>query len=205
METLSRLDSKKIVVEIQQNKKYGIMLSGGLDSAMLLYLILLENKFCNIQPFSIPKHDGSHRYVQGILEYFNTEFDIKLPDPIIVGNPDVHHSQQSRVAITELFLKYPVDYLFIGLNQNPPQPWGDPNWERPNRPTKSDDSRIILPFIELYKTHIVDLIFQYDQQYILNLTHTCTEQKVGRCGQCFQCNERSWAFEQLQQTDTGIL
>lgn len=205
METLSRLDSKKIVVEIQQNKKYGIMLSGGLDSAMLLYLILLENKFCNIQPFSIPKHDGSHRYVQGILEYFNTEFDIKLPEPIIVGHPDIHHSQQSRVAITELFLKYPVDYLFIGLNQNPPLPWGNANWERPNRPLKSDDPRIILPFIELYKTHIVDLIFQHDQKYLLNLTHTCTEQTVGRCGQCFQCNERSWAFEQLHQIDTGIL
>ena len=163
MEILSRLDGKKIVVKIQQNKKYGIMLSGGLDSAMLLYLILLENKFCNIQPYSIPKHDGSHKYVQGILEYFNTEFDIELPKPIIVGNPAVHHSQQSRVAITELFLKYPVDYLFIGLNQNPPQPWGDPNWERPNRLLKSPSDRIILPFIELYKTHIVDLIFQFDQ------------------------------------------
>jgi hypothetical protein len=205
MEILSRLDGKKIVVKIQQNKKYGIMLSGGLDSAMLLYLILLENKFCNIQPYSIPKHDGSHKYVQGILEYFNTEFDIELPKPIIVGNPAVHHSQQSRVAITELFLKYPVDYLFIGLNQNPPQPWGDPNWERPNRLLKSPSDRIILPFIELYKTHIVDLIFQFDQKYLVNLTHTCTEQPVGRCNQCFQCNERSWAFEQLVQTDTGIL
>jgi len=205
MEILSRLDGKKIVVKIQQNKKYGIMLSGGLDSAMLLYLILLENKFCNIQPYSIPKHDGSHKYVQGILEYFNTEFDIELPKPIIVGNPAVHHSQQSRVAITELFLKYPVDYLFIGLNQNPPEPWVDPNWERPNRLSKSPSVRIILPFIELYKTHIVDLIFQFDQKYLVNLTHTCTEQPVGRCKQCFQCNERSWAFEQLVQTDTGIL
>jgi hypothetical protein len=205
MELLSRLDSKKIVVNLQQNAKYGIMLSGGLDSAMLLYLVLLENKNIDLQPFSIPKHDGSFRYVAGIIEYFNTQFDIKLPDTIVIGNPDVHHSQQNRVAVKELFLKYPIDYLFLGLNQNPPEPWGDPNWEKPNRPSKSDNPKLLFPFIELYKTHIVDLVYEHGQDYLLNLTHTCTEQPVGRCGQCFQCNERAWAFEQLDKDDTGTL
>ena len=44
--------------------RYGIMLSGGLDSAVLLYLILDESPTINIQPFTIPKHDGALLYIE---------------------------------------------------------------------------------------------------------------------------------------------
>jgi asparagine synthetase B (glutamine-hydrolysing) len=102
------------------DRKYGIMLSGGLDSAVLLYLILKENKNINIQPFSIPKHDGSHMFVSRILEYFNSQFDIKIPETILIGNPDLHHSQQSTVAIKQIFIEYPeLDFIYFATNKIP--------------------------------------------------------------------------------------
>lgn len=210
MEILSRIDNKTVVVEIQHNKKYGIMLSGGLDSAVLLYFVLKEFKEKNIplqlQPFTVPKFDGSFKYVSGIIEYYNTQFDVNIPEAILVGNPLAHHSQQNKSGALEVFSKYPtIDYLFIGLNQNPPEPFGDPTWEKPNRLKSSTNSKVLLPFVDLYKTHIVDLMFEHQQQYLMNLTHTCTELTVGKCGQCFQCSERAWAFNQLNQIDTGIL
>jgi asparagine synthetase B (glutamine-hydrolysing) len=102
------------------DKKYGIMLSGGLDSAVLMYLILKENKNINIQPFSIPKHDGSHLFVSKILEYFEVLFDINIPSTTLVGDSGVHHTDQSTIAVKEIFKTYPaIDFLFFATNQNP--------------------------------------------------------------------------------------
>jgi len=87
---------------LNSNKKYGIMLSGALDSAVLLFLIFKQNKNIDIQPFSIPKHDGSHLFVSEILDYFQNQFKIKIPCTILVGDPDVYHAQQSRIAVEEI-------------------------------------------------------------------------------------------------------
>ena len=190
------------------DKKYGIMLSGGLDSAVLLYLILKENKNISILPFSIPKHDGSHVFVNGILEYFEERFNIKIPSTILVGDPDVHHSQQSTTAIKQIFKDYPyIDFIYFATNQNPTHDFNYdqyPNGSYPDRVKTSLHPKILMPFIEMYKDEILKTVFDNDQEELLLLTHSCTEQKTGRCGQCFQCNERAWAFRQLDKIDPGV-
>jgi hypothetical protein len=206
MEIQSRIDGKQIVVNLQQNTSYGLMMSGGLDSTVLLYLMLKDCPTANIQPFYIAKHDGSYTYIDGIIEYLNLLFSIRIPEPIKVGSPDTHHTQINQEGAKEIFFKYPeIEKLFVGFNQNPPQPWGNPNWVFPVRPTSNSYSRVELPFMMLYKTHIVDLVDQFEIQALANLTHTCTEQATGRCLKCFQCNERMWAYETLGLEDTGIL
>jgi hypothetical protein len=206
MEFQSRIDGKQIVVNLQQDIKYGIMLSGGLDSTVLLYLMLERCPTASIQPFYIAKHDGSFAYIDGIIEYINMLFNIRMPTPIKVGSPDISHSQINQVGIRHVLFKYPkIEKLYIGINQNPPQPWGDPKWQFPNRPTSNNSPRLEMPFLQLYKTHIVDLVDQFKIQALADLTHTCTEQVTGRCLKCFQCNERMWAYETLGLKDTGIL
>lgn len=196
-----------MILDINRDKKYGIMLSGGLDSAVLLYLILKQDRTIDIQPFSMRKHDHSFEYVNKIIDYFNKQFDIDMPYTILVGDPNVHHRMQSTLATGEVFIKHPeINYLFNGINQNPPQPWGNPDWEYPNRPAVGYTvPRMKFPFLHLYKTDIVSLMFEHGQEELMNLTHTCTELTDGRCGECFQCNERAWAFDQLGKTDTGTL
>jgi 7-cyano-7-deazaguanine synthase in queuosine biosynthesis len=206
MEIQSRIDGKQIVVNLQQNTAYGLMMSGGLDSTVLLYLMLRACPTASIQPFYIAKHDGSYAYIDGIIEYVNLLFNSRLPEPIKVGSPDIHHTQINQTGIRHVLLKYPeIEKLFIGINQNPPQPWGDPKWEFPNRPTSNNNPRLEMPFMMLYKTHIVDLVNQFEIQALANLTHTCTEQVSGRCLKCFQCSERMWAYQTLGLTDHGKL
>lgn len=208
MKFRSKLDQKEITVDICKSTKYGIMLSGGLDSAMVLYFILrAADKSIDIQPFSILKHDHSYNYVNRIIDYFNKQFDLNIPETMLVGNPDVHHRMQGSLGVGEVFRKHPeIQVLFSGLNQNPPEPWGDPSWIKPARPAPDYKvAKMQFPFLHLYKTHIIDFMFEYGQEALMDLTHTCTEMTDGRCGVCFQCNERSWAFEQLGKTDTGKL
>lgn len=209
MEICSRIDQSKIKINIQPNTNYGIMLSGGMDSAMVLYFVLLaaKDRRVDIQPFSILKNDHSYKYVNLIIEYFNRQFNVRIPETILVGNANLHHTIQGSTAVGEVFRKYPaINVLFSGLNQNPPEPWGDPKWIKPNRPNPSYSiAKMQFPFLHLHKTHIVDFMFEHRQEPLMELTHTCTELTDGRCGQCFQCNERAWAFEQLGKTDTGKL
>jgi hypothetical protein len=190
------------------DKKYGIMLSGGLDSAVLMYLILKENKNVNIQPFSIPKQDESHMFVPKILEFFEVLFDIEIPSTILIGDSSVHHSQQSTVAIKQIFKDYAeINFIYFATNQNPTHNFDYDRYSKgsyPDRVKASPHPKILMPFIEMYKDEILKIVFDNDQGELLKITHSCTEQKTGRCGQCFQCNERAWAFRQLDKTDPGI-
>lgn len=196
------------MINLDPKFKYGIMLSGGLDSAVLLYLILKENKNISIQPFSIPKHDGSHVFVPGILEYFKDHFNIEISNTELVGDPNAHHSQQSTTAIKQIFKDYPtIDFVYFATNQNPTYDFDYDQYSEgsyPDRVKISPHPKILMPFIEMYKDEILKLIFDHNQEELLKLTHSCTEQKTGHCGRCFQCNERAWAFRQLAKLDSGI-
>ena len=210
MKITSRIDGTEIGFDLDTDKRYGILLSGGIDSAVLLFAILAEyqqrNTGPSIQIFSIPKSDGSTARVPGIIEYLNSRFGFSIPtQPTFVGDTALHHNEMNVSAFEEIFNsgKYQVDFLFNAVNQNPPEPF-KMRGTYPNRVTApSASGKSIRPFLMLHKTHVMDLMAQLGAEELLNLTHTCTEQTEGRCNVCFQCDERAWALTQLGITDTG--
>jgi 7-cyano-7-deazaguanine synthase in queuosine biosynthesis len=189
-------------IETEPDKKYGILLSGGIDSAILLYLLIKENPKINIQPFTIDKVDGAALYADPVIDHFNQKFNLNIPKTTFVGNPTVHHRMQSTTAVADIFSKHQIDYLFIGINKNPPELDNVPS--APQRDTKSSHRKIIFPFVDLYKDQILQFMFDNQQTELIDITHTCTEQKEGRCGVCWQCSERAWAFKKLNKIDRGL-
>lgn len=200
-----QFDKKEIEIEIPNDfDTLGVQLSGGPDSAILLYLLAKENQNRkNILIFTVPKHDGAALYVQDIVVYVREHLKLNLPNPIFVGNPDLHHGLIVRNANTEIFEKYKSICLFTGTNQNPPSQFKMPGLY-PYREPYNANRKIKTPFLHLYKYHILDLYYQFGQEKLLELTHTCTEQQIGRCNKCFQCSERAWGFDQLGKIDPGI-
>lgn len=197
----SRLDAQRVSIEIDPMLNYGILLSGGLDSALLLFLLIKSELNIKIQPFTIPKFDGSVLYANPIIEHFNKNFDVNIPRTIVVGDPTGHHSLLNKIATRQIFSNYKIDILFNALNKVPNELMLDNSY--PRRPSSSTDKKVVLPFIELFKTHIVDFMFEYEQQELMKLTHSCTEERFRRCKVCWQCKEREWAFSQLGQIDQG--
>ncbi len=51
----SRLDGSEVEINVQSDKRYGILLSGGFDSAVLLYMILKAYPEIDLRAFTIPK------------------------------------------------------------------------------------------------------------------------------------------------------
>jgi 7-cyano-7-deazaguanine synthase in queuosine biosynthesis len=197
------------MLELNPEKQYGIMLSGGIDSAVLLYLILKTNqpKNINLIVFSIPKKDGSYLVVPDILKYLESFFEIKLKKTILVGDPEAYHADQSRTAVSEIFQKHKhIDYIFFATNQNPSRNFDYGNFKKgdyPDRVKGPPNSKILMPFIDLEKDSILKIAEENDLWDLIKLTHSCTEQSQGRCEICFQCQERAWAFSQLGIVDPG--
>lgn len=206
MNILSRLDQTPINFELPLSGTIGIMLSGGLDSAVLLALISKEifesGSTVVVQPFTVPKYDGSINYVDNITTYLSNRYSVSILPKIVVGNPNLPHKSQNESGVKEVLSCYDIPMLFMAINQNPPDEFVIQG-EYPNRIKTSSHPRISMPFLRLFKTHIVDLIYQFSLEELLNITHSCTERTDSRCGQCFQCSERAWAFEQLGKEDTG--
>jgi len=158
----------------------------------------------NLQPFTIPKIDGSHIHVTNVIDHFNSKYGINLPPTILVGDITVHHRQMSATAGKEIKEKYSdiCQVLFNALNQVHPEL---EDGRHPDRTRSEPSPRIKLPFVDLYKTHIVDFMFELGIEDIMPITHSCTDLADTRCSKCWQCGERAWAFSKLLKEDTGTI
>lgn len=207
---VSNLDNTSIEITVSNNLRYGILLSGGLDSAVLLFLLMTEYKNLNIEPnikiFTIPKTDGSYLYVPGIISKINEKFNSNLRPTTLVGSSCDHHTVQVSHATRDIFTSDVVDELFIATNQNPPEEEFDflQFKNGANIRSKEVTARIHKPFFILRKSHIVDFMYQFNAEELAVLTHSCIKMTDTRCTVCFPCKERQWAFFKNQKEDLGI-
>jgi hypothetical protein len=199
-------EKKEIDLTIPPNKeKIGVMLSGGADSAILLFLLAKFFSHKKLIPLTVPRYDGAYLYAPSIVEHINQTLHLDISKPLKLGDPDLPHYEQAQSGIDIAFKYNIVDYVFWGTQSTPPPDLVQLSGLYPNRRINKDLERVSTPFFDLYKSHTLELYFQFDQIELLKLTHSCTEKQIGRCNQCFQCDERSWAFKCLGKEDPGQL
>ena len=193
-------------------QRIGVMLSGGADSAVLLYLLCLERRMDRstqeIVPFTVARPDGAWDYVKPIVEWVRNKLDLtieQLPDPIKVGDPTVHHSQQGRTGEYEARTKYNIEHIFYGSQAHPDRALIELPGEYPSRPASVELPGTTCPFALVDKRHTLSLYDIFDVWPLIELTHSCTAQTQGRCGECYNCKERGWALSQLEFTDPGVM
>lgn len=200
-------DKREIEISLPTDKKkIGVMLSGGADSAILLYLLALERKLGEsdheLIPFTVARPDGAWNYVKPIADKVKSMLGVEFADPIQVGDSTLHHSMQGRSGELEARAKYGVEHCFYGSQQHPPVPMpGD----YPARPDQIDLPGTTIPFALIDKRHTLGLYEVFQAWPLIELTHSCTVQTVGRCGECYNCKERKWALAELQTEDPGTL
>lgn len=182
-------------------KKIGVLVSGGLDSAVLYYLIHKLNeqggKSHRIQPFLMKRQEGSATYGPKIINYVHEVFNIHL-DIVDVGDHNMNEDRQIWSAINQVSKRHDVNVLFVGSIET--MEIHTIGWRPPVVAIDSED--FINPFKNLNKSHVVDLAYQLGQEQLLTLSHSCIYQI--RCNQCLSCQERAWGFSELGKTDPGI-
>ena len=181
-------------------KRVGVLVSGGMDSALLYYLLVKLNAEAGfthkITPYTILRKDGSPQYAPDIINYVHDLFNLPQTTTEIVGDPALSENMQVETGATDALKKSNI--LYMGLIEELAAftiGWRDPiKWN-------NSDSRLY-PLTDLTKSHIVDLIVQFKQEKLFELTHSCN--MPGKCYNCNGCNERSWGFEQMGYADPGI-
>jgi Queuosine biosynthesis protein QueC len=186
-----------------ERKKIAVLISGGIDSAILYYLMLEENKNLGyrheIVPVTIPRTEGSEYFGKLVVASMNQKFNLIKRDAIIVGNASLPDDKQVRSGVLGAY-ELGFDLVYGGVIEQ--QPEHMVGWTPPeSRETK----RFKTPLKDLNKIHIIDLVIQCKQEDLFCITHTCNKFKVGRCHKCNGCNERAWGFSQLGLTDPGTI
>lgn len=197
---------RKFSLDIPKDaKRILVALSGGADSAMMLYMIAKElqqtNRTCFLSTFTVPRPDNGVSYSPKIVQYINRTLGSNVSGPMILGDGNVDHASVISKAVIDILKTNFYDIIYIAENTVPPIPSGAIPPVR--SPSKNAWKKLILPFFELDKSEIIELYYQFNIEELLTLSHSCTTNTIGRCDWCFNCTERAWAFAKLDKEDPG--
>ena len=177
-------------INISSENQYGLLLSGGLCSSLLLYLMMKDRPTAKVQPFTISNApENSILYANPIIDYFNSKFGWTIPHTIKVGNTGASINWGLQIILNQ---HTDIVELFHGCTNSP-------NRQRSVRVRP----KVKRPFLDFTKDTILELIYNEGLDDIIELTHSCITQSVGRCGRCHNCTVRAWAFDTANKFDTG--
>ncbi len=197
-------NDKRARISLPETKeKIGVFISGGLDSAVLYFLILLKNKSLGnlheIVPITIHRKEGSKHFAKLVISYVNACHGLTPPDTLIVGDTTLPEIEQVKSGVLEAY-SLGFDIVYVGVIKQLPEhmigyeiiPYGE-----------SYEFRV--PFKLLDKSNVIDIAKQFKQEGLFQITHSCDIHEIGRCNTCNGCRERIWGFSQLDDTDPGLL
>lgn len=193
-----------ILAYLQGKKNVGIFISGGFDSTILLYILckIIANEGLDIavKVFTVPRYDDSTVHADRVLVWIRSIFNSIEFVVEHIGDPDLHHSKQVLSGIQAVRVKLPELSILLADTSIPLE------LQTPDAPqrVKSHNSLIIQPFIDYDKRTTVTLAEEMGKlDEIARISHTCTQSKLWRCSNCWQCYERAWAFKSLGLNDCG--
>lgn len=211
------LNENSIVISFWENikqRKPAIALSGGADSAILLYL-LCQQDVDSIRPYFLHRTNKPNFYEppKKIIKFMQDQFpNVNLHNLEI---SDVTQREQDITVTnfemtTHMEEKFKCDIFLTGSTANPPPAvFGE---ENDNRETERDYYREVLftkpdasgnrlfyrPFSNVNKKFISNLYKKYDlMETLFPLTLSCTATETTKHCQsdnCWWCKERYWAF-----------
>lgn len=171
---------------------FGVLVSGGFDSTLLLYLVAREageRPFftCNVQR-GAGTEDAAVRVVRAAMSRFGARITHRQLCTVGPHNVQVLNAAESYLRTGE------VSRVFVADTTNPPDleqgPWRQPPQNQFAYP------KWMFPFLHCDKSHTVGLAHQLGLADVFELTHTCTDYVSLECGLCWQCRERAWGIAQ---------
>lgn len=197
-------------------KRIGVYLSGGLDSAALLCLILTELKSINklntpITCFTVNKSDCFNQYSKDVLHEIQKHFEINHIEHVIFDNDQATSEWLNpRNEIGPKAIKYVANYhknmtVYMACNRMAPEEYI--KYTTPmltNHGYNKNGVYYNSPFLFLHKPQMLDIFFKLGTEHIISYCHSCVMQEHKQCGICYSCEERAWGFKMLNKQDPVI-
>ena len=185
---------------------YRAFVSGGFDSAVMLYMLCKEaiaEKQDTVYAVVVDRGPelGAVEFSKQVCQWATEKTGIKV-DLLVVEAPDgIHHSEYVKKPGYKLIEQ---GYVLISADtQNPPDVTL-PGLAPVRIPPNFEHDWWQHPFSAVDKSHTVFLAKYFRiLDDISRITHTCTASPDVRCGECWQDHERAWAFKVLGYEDPG--
>jgi hypothetical protein len=185
-------DMRVLNVSIDETvEKVAVTFSGGMDSTLLLYMLIKDKEDRGLTTAIhcyTATQCGTKIHSQNVLAL--PEFAGKVIHHLDVENP----INESVKPVTDGLLK--DGWVVYGASNAVPLEQIGGRYP-PRNAKNPENPNCHLPFLFLFKYHILNTYAQLGIEHILPVTHTCTELAEGECGHCFACLEREWAFAKL--------
>ena len=183
-------------IEIPEGTKHiNILMSGGVDSTILLYL-LLKDGYENIVCHTMDKEGNVSKLVLSpIIDYLNKKFNRNIQLHIIKKKLWI------REAVKGILNFYP-GVVITGCNKVVTDKFTPTNYIPEDTPPVRGpplNEFHLRPLIDLDKIEIVRFYLEENILDLLKLTKSCGYRPVyePRCNGCYFCMERSWAANYL--------
>ena len=194
-----------VKVDVPYGKKVGVFVSGGWDSAVLLYLVWSKclkqgNELC---VYTVPKLDGAVNYAEKVVEWCRYKLIAQRVEHKIVGDISANDpSSYVTSGVIEALTSREVDLVYVAVTKY--YDGMEPDHDRQHASQYGGEHVCLQPFHNITKDQTVQLAFDLGiAEDIMDITHSCTELDEGRCGYCPWCKERQWAFEKIGKEDRG--
>jgi len=196
----------KTIIHFHQGP-IGISCSGGVDSSVLLYILMKYVKD-PIHIFTCASKLKNYTTVKSSTEVIRKCIEL-------TNNNNVTHHIRYVDEQTFENLFYPQQYslinvMYTGVTLNPPEAVTD-NFKEKSAEDERNPGTIksfykqtskltYMPFANIDKKEIYNIYKELDLlQSLYPLTRSCEDLNLleGHCGQCWWCEERLWAFNKL--------
>lgn len=175
------------------------MTSGGLDSALLLYLIAREAASTGqrVDALTIPGPDNSIQHSSDIVAEVNRLLAQDLHHSIL-PDPRAGSGKLVTNGVAFALIRREYDQIFLATTQIP-EHLRD-SFGVPVRSTRFHP-KLTQPWVsDTTKDQIAKYVIHHGLTTLIQQSHSCTVQSQGHCGWCWNCQERTWA---LNQADFG--
>lgn len=190
-------DIRQFSLELPKiRKRLGVLVSGGIDSTLLYYLLLYLNKENNashiIKPFTVLRKEGSRYFAKPMVNHVHRILGLPESFSTIVGDNTLPEPEQVGSGVENIIQKLGYGVVYIGAIDTRPE-----HLINYDRPETIETHEVRFPFLHLEKSHVIDLYYKLGIESLLPFTHSCDQNETNECGTCNGCTERIWGFTEL--------
>lgn len=191
-------------------KKVGVQLSGGADSALMLFLLIkmAQERGDEVSIYPITGYDVSdpdmttYQVAENIINWIKSKTNYNFIEPLIVvpyTNVDNTKDEMLRSSRKYLIQRYGCSTVLDGISLGMP----DSQRSGPNGYQWVDDQQISslavkyphqFPWSTVTKRFIAAQYKKFGIEELSMLTNSCITSSVTPCKECWWCHERYWAF-----------
>jgi len=190
-------DIRQFSLELPKiRKRLGVLVSGGIDSTLLYYLLLYLNKENNashiIKPFTVLRNEGAKYFAKPMVNHVHRILGLPESFSTIVGDTTLPEPEQVKSGVENIIQKLGYGVVYIGAISLRPE-----HLINIEKPITIETPEVRFPLLNLEKSHVIDLYYKLGIESILQYTHSCNTSETEHCGFCNGCTERIWGFTEL--------